>query len=91
MMVDVDRERHAAEDLGIGDPALVCAVDGEQDPLRDVVGPAPLQVAELHERVLVRERCVAVQDHDRVLAELRECELRGEQRPERIPVRVLVA
>ena len=59
VMVDVDRERHASEDLGIGDAALVRAIHGEQDPLGDVVRPAPPQLCERHEGVLARQRRVA--------------------------------
>ena len=53
-MIDIDRERHAAQHLRVGDPALVGAIDGEQDALRHVIGPPPLELTERHEPVLAR-------------------------------------
>ena len=53
-------------------------------------GSDAAQVVERHPRVLARQRRLAGEVHDRVLAERVERELRREQRPERIAVRVLV-
>ncbi len=91
VVVDVDDERRAVQHLGIGpEPALVRAVEREQDARRRIVGQRPAQVVERHPRVLARQRRLAGQVHDRVLAERVERQLRREQRPERVAVRVLV-
>ena len=90
VVVHVDRERHAAEDLGVGDPALVGTVHGEQHAFRDIIRPAPLQLGQRHEPVLAGERRIAVENHDRVLAELVERELHCQQRAEGVAVGILV-
>ena len=59
VVVDVDRKWNAPEHLRVGDPALVRAVHGEQDPLGHVVRPAALQARHRHEPILRRERRVA--------------------------------
>ena len=50
----------------------------------------PLELVERHERVLAGQRRVPGEVHVDVLAELAQRERRGEQRPERVAVRVLV-
>ena len=39
MVVDVECQRHAPEDVRVGDPALVRAVECDKHTLRHVVGP----------------------------------------------------
>ena len=91
VMVDVDHVLHAGQQPGVvTEPALVGAVDREQRPLAPVGRQLAPEPAEVHERVLRRQRRVAVEVHDAVLADLVEGELRREDRSERVPVRVLV-
>jgi hypothetical protein len=78
------------ENLRIGpEPALVRAVDGEQNALV-APGERPLELVERHERVLARQRRVPGEVHVDVLAELAQRQRRREQRAERVAVRVLV-
>ena len=91
VVVDVDDERGGVEHLGVGaEPALVRAVERQQDTRRGIVGHGAPKIVERHPRVLARQRRLAGQVHDRVLAERVERQLRGQQRPERVSVRVLV-
>ena len=80
MVVDVDGKWNAPEYLRVRDPALVRAVHGKQNPLGDVVRPAALQARHRHEPILRRQRRVAMEHHDGVLAQLLESEIRREQR-----------
>ena len=76
---------------GIGpETTLVRAVDRDQDSLCNVVGNAALELLERHEGVLPGERRMPREVHVGVLAELPQRERRGEQRAERVAVRVLV-
>jgi hypothetical protein len=53
MVVDVDRERRLSEDLRVrAEPALVRAVDGEEDALGRSGRELALQLVERHKRVL---------------------------------------
>ena len=92
VMVDVDDERRAVR----APPGRARA--GSRSRSRARAGRAPAassgserpQVVERHPGVLARQRRLAGQVHDRVLAERVERELRREQRPERVAVGVLV-
>ena len=91
VMVDVDDERRAVQHLGVGpEAALVRAVEREQDARRGIFGKRPAQVVERHPRVLARQRRLAGEVHDRILAERVERELGRQKRPECVAVRVLV-
>jgi hypothetical protein len=91
VVVDVDDERGRLEEAGIGpQAALVRAVEGEYDPLFRVLGRRAANPLELHESVLVRERDLSEQVHDRVLAELLEREAHRDDGSERVAVGVLV-
>ena len=91
VVVDVDDERRAVQDLWIGpEPALVRAIEREQDPVGGVLRNGATQVSEGHPRVFARQRRLACQVHDGVLAQRVEAELGREQRAERVAVRVLV-
>jgi hypothetical protein len=71
-------------------PALVRRIDRDQSAFRRVVRQLPAQILEREEAVLAGERRRAWQEHLAVLAERGQCELRREQRPERVAVGVLV-
>ena len=91
VMVDVDRERRALEDRGIGPEALLLrAVDGEEHALRVVGRRLAMDAVELEKRVLARKRSLARDEHLAVLPQLPQGEVRREKRPERVTVRVLV-
>jgi len=91
-MVDVEHERRAFEWLRLrADPRVVRAVDGDQDTLPPVVREPPPQLVERHERILDRQRSIAVEVHDAVLAELVERELERQDRAKRVTVGVLVS
>jgi hypothetical protein len=92
VVVDVDLERYGVEKRTVirAQAALVRGVDGDKHALAYVVRQTPLEVAELHEPVLVRQRHVAEEVHDGVLAEPAERERRRHERAERISVRVFM-
>ena len=82
----------ASRSAPIGEPCLLRAVDGHQHArgrvLRQRAEQPPL--LQLEEPVLARQRRRPDEHHDAVLAELHEREVHREQRPERVPVGVLV-
>ncbi len=69
-MVEVDRARGSLEDRAVStDSALVRAVDEQQDSLLEIVRDRPLELAEVEEPILARERRLAGEEHHAVLAE----------------------
>ena len=92
MMVDVDDERCGVDEPRLADPALLRAVHGDEHALCDVRGCLAQEppFAELQKRILAGERLRAAEHHHRVLAELDEREVRGEQRPQRVAVGVVM-
>ena len=91
VVVDVDDERRAVQHLRIRpEAALVRAVEREQHAIPCVLRNRAAQVPERHPGVLARQRRLAGEVHDGVLAELVERELGREQRAERVAVGVLV-
>src|SRR5256886_14848119 len=84
VVVDVEHERRAVERLRLrADPSLVRAVDGDQDTLAPVIREPPPELVERHERVLDRQRGIAVEVHDAVLPELVERGLERQDRAKR--------
>ena len=91
VVVDVDHERGTAHEVEVvADPILVGAVDRDEHALGGVLREGSREPLELHELVLRWDRGVAVEVHDRVLAQLLEQQRGREQRAERVTVGVLV-
>ena len=91
VVVDVDDERRLLEQRRVGpEPALVRAVEREDDPLGRVVGQGPCEAFERHEAVLVRERDAAGQVHDPVLPQRVQGKLHGQDGAEGVSVRVFM-
>ena len=91
VMIDVDDEVRAVDRSRVGAHAIgLRAIDSDERPLLHVLRQLADQAVELHERVLVRQRSIAREVHDNVLAELAQGQRRREQRAQRVAVGVLV-
>ena len=91
VVVDVERERRRVQRCRVGaETALVRRVHGHERPLGGIVRELPLQLLQTEEAVLTGERRGPRQEHDAVLAERRQGDVRREQRAEGVAVGVLV-
>ena len=91
MVVDVDRVRRGAERRGVGHRAGSRSRSRRPAAsLARVRRQLAQELVEPEEAVLARKRRGAGEEHDAVLAELPEHEVRREQRAERVSVGVLV-
>ena len=91
MVVDIDHEQRTLEHDRIGtDPALVRTIEREHNAVLEVIGQIATQLSERQEAVLTRQRRLAGEMHDDVLAELAQPERRAEHRAERVAVGILV-
>ena len=90
VVVDVDDDR-GLEQAIVGEPRLLGAVDRDENPLGR--RPALAQqtvVGEPEKSVFPGQRRCPGENHDAVLPELEQREVHGEQRAERVAVRILV-
>src|ERR687898_3255572 len=91
MVVEVEDERRGVDRLPPRtEPALVGAVECEENALIDVVRELAPDLVERHELVLRGQRGVARKEHQGFLAERIEREICCQQRAERVPVRVFM-
>ena len=83
-MVDVHAENRRVEERRLDDTALLCAVHGDEHALADVLGRLPQEAAlpEPKKCILAGERLRAAEHHHRVLAELDQRQVCGEERAE---------
>ena len=91
VVVDVERQRHLVEQRRrLPHPLAFAQSSATSTARHGVLGKLAAQLVERQERVLGGRIGVAAQVHDGVLAERVEAELQAEDRPERVPVGVLV-
>ena len=91
VVVDVDDEQCTIEHDRIrSEPIRLRAVDRDENALLRVVRERAPKLVQLHEPVLPRQRRLAVEVHDDVLAELTQRERCREQRAESVTVGILM-